>query len=482
MFGSFEDFLNENQRATTGGKLYSKFGQIIVMLGEAETEFSKNKGIVADLSLIGKAVAMKDTLAEKIKSDMNVDSRTFDLALAENVSVANILLENEYAQLPMHEVAAVKDLMLVTENHLPSLVFNIDRSELNGLVESLTKLGYQKQNMHVAFNMNAMEVNMSNTEKTIVESLSFDGTNASGVLSLAEGIELGDVYVAFNECKSSVDLAPLREMQIKRGSRPMKLHEMNRFVMDHLIVKESVASKYGLDLKQDNVPMLEGFKAYDFRSDKFGLQENAIFSRKDLRLEPLSAEAWTKLAHFKESYFTNGWKLEHTPKSIKLTNATDALRMDKVCENYHIELPENGYALIDAIHMIEMAGNKDWSCQGVANALAKLNGSITPDRQTVTAYVSESMGQRVFHPLMASKLREVTEKPNTVNDLLKVIANDQFKTFKVVGSSLNTKLDEADVNSIMKSVVERGAGVIVEGNNLSFEADGVKYSIEVDIK
>lgn len=483
MSQSFNDYLTENTRATSAGQLYSKFGQVVINLGEVQTQFSENKGIKATTALIKKTVALHNALAESFKADQNVRLHNIDMALAENVSTANILLENEYEKLPLHEVAFAKDVILVPESRLPSLVFDVESHDIARLVEDLYSVGYKKKDIHIAINVHEMKVQMQPSDRAIIEALSFDGINASTMLATAKNIDLGDVYVAFNECVCTKELSNITEMKIKTGSKLLKLHEMNRFVMNNLIAAPSEKSDYGLKENEGagEVITCEGFKAYDFKQHEFSIFESSVFSTKDLSVEPHSADAWNKFAQVDEAFIVNGWVIEHDRKTVKLTNANEALRANQTCEQYVFEVKQDGYPLLDLIHIAEQNGNKDWTCQGLAEAILSVDGKVTPDQQTAVSYSISKPSNSTFHPNQAARLREATELTESVDSVLRVIANDQFSSLTIKGSDKTTKLDESTVSGILKSIVENGFTGAITNDTVEFTTDGVTYSLKSNL-
>ncbi|WZW73115.1 hypothetical protein [Vibrio phage TCU-VP03-AIR1] len=481
MLGNFDSFLSENRRQTQGGKIYPKFGQVIVELGTASTEFSKAKGVETTIGMMEKANELKSIMNTKLAEDKNVDEKHFDINLSENVSTVNLLMENEFLALPAHELQQVKSMIMCTEARLPSIV--IKGGSLDQVVAEATKLGYKKSDIHVVFPMREMKINLADSDKLVIESLSIDDNSASEILSMAENIELGDVYVTVESVDSKAELSEITELKIKSGKNALTLAALNRKIMDQFIVKEAKEVSYARERKEDTgLPMLEGFKAYDLKQNITMIEHAQNAFTKEITVAPLSSTAWQNLVDVKEAYFDNGWKLKHNNTSIVLTNAEHAMRAGRVCEEYRVELSEAGYPLLDMIAMMESKGMTRFDCKSFAEAMMKFDGCVTPERQTVTAFVTESASNRVFHPNIMSSLRPVTEMVDDVDSLIRALANDQFSTFKIGQSFSESMLDQETLYSMMESIVSDGVDVSVDGTLIEFKVNATNYLINIDIK
>ncbi|QIW90970.1 hypothetical protein COHAPHLL_00107 [Vibrio phage V09] len=481
MLGNFDSFLSENRRQTQGGKIYPKFGQVIVELGTASTEFSKGKGVETTIGMMEKANELKSIMNTKLAEDKNVDEKNFDINLSENVSTVNLLMENEFLALPAHELQQVKSMIMCTEARLPSIV--IKGGSLDQVVAEATKLGYKKSDIHVVFPMREMKINLADSDKLVIESLSIDDNSASEILSMAENIELGDVYVTVESVDSKAELSEITELKIKSGKNALTLAALNRKIMDQFIVKEAKEVSYARERKEDTgLPMLEGFKAYDLKQNITMIEHAQNAFTKEITVAPLSSTAWQNLVDVKEAYFDNGWKLKHNNTSIVLTNAEHAMRAGRVCEEYRVELSEAGYPLLDMIAMMESKGMTRFDCKSFAESMMKFDGCVTPERQTVTAFVTESASNRVFHPNIMSSLRPVTEMVDDVDGLIRALANDQFSTFKIGQSFSESMLDQETLYSMMESIVSDGVDVSVDGTLIEFKVNATNYLINIDIK
>lgn len=480
MLGNFDSFLSENRRSTQGGKIYPAFGQVFVELGAIATDFSKNKGVETKIQVMEKANELKSIMQTKLFEDVSIDSDKFDINLSENVSAVNMLMENEFLACESTELAQLKGLMMVSEHRLPNLVV---RGDLNTVVSEAIKLGYSKSSIHCIIPANEMTIEMADSDRQIIESMSFDGRTASELLAEASTINLGDVYVTMNDVKSKAELSEMREIKLKSGAHGMTLGALNRHVMSNFVVKEARDTSYATDVVKDTgLPMLEGFKAYDIKRDVTMIEHAQNSFSKDIATAPLSATAWSKLLEQGTVYFANGWKLKHNNTSIVLTNAKHAMRAGRTCKEYRVELSEAGYPLLDMINMMQMSEQTRWDCDAFAHSLMKFDGAVTPERQKVVAFVTESAANRVFHPHLMSELRPVEESVNDVDTLIRAIANDQFKSFKLGQSFSESMLDKETTYSMMENIVENGIDVKTDGDLLTFKVNATEYHIELDIK
>lgn len=482
MLGNFDSFLSENRRQTQSGKIYPKFGQVIVELGTASTKFSNGKGVETTITEMAIANKLKAVMAGKLKEDVNVDHENFDINLSENVSTVNLLMEDEFLGVPPEKLHQLKSMIICTESRLPSIV--IKGGELSDVISESSKLGYKRSDIHVVFPMKEMKINLADSDKLIIESLSFDGRSASEVLSMASDIELGDVYITLESVESEAEITEVSEIKIKSGKNALTLASLNRMILEHFVVKEAKDVSFArAKASNDNaVPMLEGFKAYDIKQTITVIEHAQNAFSKEIDVAPLSATAWQNLVDVTESYFDNGWKLKHNNTSIVLTNANNAMRADRVCEEYRVELSEAGYPLLDMVAMMERNGVTKWDCKSFAEAMTSFDGCITPERQTVSAFVTEALSNRVFHPNIMSKLRPVTEMVDDVDSLIRALANDQFSSFKVAQSFSESMLDKETLYGMMENIVSNGVDVSVDGTLIEFSVNSTNYIVQIDIK
>ncbi|CAM0044199.1 hypothetical protein VPHF86_0094 [Vibrio phage F86] len=481
MIGNFDSFLSENSRQTKSGKIYPKFGQVFVELGLAPTEFSKDKGVETSIAMMREANELNATLRNKLVEDVSIDSDNFDMNLSENVSAVNMLMENEFLSVKPTDLAQLKSMILCSEARRPSLV--IKGGELNDIVTEATKLGYSKRDIHVVFNMNEMKVEFADTEKLVIERMTFDKNTATETLAMASTLNLGDVYITSESVQSKAELVGVNEIKIKSGSRGMTLGALNRHVMSCLVVAESAESSFVPSGRADTgLPMLEGFKAYELKPNVTMIEHAQNAFSKDIVDAPLNSVAWEKLQAVNEVYFGNGWKLKHDSRNLVLTEAVNAMRAGRECQEYRIELSEAGYPLLDLIAMMERSESTRWSCEALAEAILNFDGCVTPERQVIKAYNTVVESNRVFHPRIMSELRPVTEAVNDVDSLIRAVANDQFKSFKIGQSFAETMLDKETIYSMMNHIVENGIDVNVDGDMVEFKVNATNYNIIFDIK
>ncbi|CAL9973298.1 hypothetical protein VPHD479_0169 [Vibrio phage D479] len=470
MFAKFDAFLSENQRATATGKLYSKFGQVVIMLGEAKTSFSKRYADRVTLKQLYKMGELQETFHSRIKAEIGKPARYFDLSLTENIGTANLLMQDVYESLPINDVSLHKSQLLAVESRLPTMVFDATKDDINWIVENAVKLGYKSENVHVVINESTMDVELAESERIIPDRISFGGVTSKELLESISDIELGDVYVAFQEAKCPVQLEEVSEIQIKHRKTAMKVSEMNRHVLNHVIAKPSADSDFGIN-KVDG-PVVEGFKAYEFHlPGERHVFESSVFATPTI--VPMTESGWNKLADTKLAYFSNGWKMQQNNRRIVFTEAKDALRSGKRCTEYVFELKEPGYPLLDVLTMCEGR----FSIDAIARSIPAMNGRTTPDFQTATAFVTEVESNRVYHPGQAHNLRPATQM-NSLNDLVRAISNKQFNEFVVEHIDTDTMLSENSIDSLVEHIVSNGVEMSQSGNEITFDITDVKYKIK----
>lgn len=222
---SFKEFCQEalqldEKLITFGKKAYPKFGQIVILAGGA----GSGKGYVND-TLLGiegnvldvdalKALAVGSTkLSSKIKDETGLDIRGLDLSDAENVKTLHDVLADVYGITRANQQRVFSGVLAAPADRKPNLIFDVtlkDLKKLDDITRNAVNLGYDKQNIHVVWVLNDVELaQQQNLERDrVVPSEILVSTHEGAAITMARIMSMGsdlnryldgDMYIVFNK-------------------------------------------------------------------------------------------------------------------------------------------------------------------------------------------------------------------------------------------------------------------------------------------
>lgn len=221
---TFEDFLNE-KLITFSGKSYPKENQILILAGGA----GSGKGFILN-NLIGlegkvidvdniKSLALKSVkLADKIKTELGHDIKTFNLKNKDDVYKLHQILKTELGITDKYQANIFTSVLSAPEDRKPNLIFDVTLEKLSKLYSitmNVESLGYKKENIHIVWIVNdikiALEQNQSR-DRVVPEDIVFE-THEGVALTIKKILDMGDklkeymdgnIVIAFN--KAGVDV------------------------------------------------------------------------------------------------------------------------------------------------------------------------------------------------------------------------------------------------------------------------------------
>jgi len=222
---TFKEFCQEalkldEKLITFGKRPYPKFGQIVILAGGA----GSGKGFVLS-NLLGiegnvldvdalKALAIGSTkLASRIKQETGVDIKDLNLNDSDNVKKMHEILADVYGITKANQQRVFTAALAAPEERKPNLVFDVtlkDLSKLEKITRNAQNLGYAKENIHVVWVLNDVEMaKQQNLERDrVVPSEILLTTHEGAAITMARIMDMGgtlsryldgDMYIVFNK-------------------------------------------------------------------------------------------------------------------------------------------------------------------------------------------------------------------------------------------------------------------------------------------
>lgn len=165
---SFIKFVSENRELlvekliTFGGKAYPKFGNVVILAGGSGS--GKGFQIKHLLGIEGKVYDVDRLKELAMKSPLMLtkypELKNVNLKNAEDVAKIHDIV-NRKEKLNVKTLTALKKSISTSTNQLPNLIFDTtlhEMSKLQEISEMVLELGYQKQNIHIVWVLNDIEV------------------------------------------------------------------------------------------------------------------------------------------------------------------------------------------------------------------------------------------------------------------------------------------------------------------------------------
>ena len=230
----FIDFFAEQEKMIIseklmifGGRAYPKFGNVVLIVGGA----GSGKGFQLDM-LVGiegkvfdvdalKMLAIKSNIfATRVKEETGHDLKQFDLKIPENVSKIHEILANVYGTTKKAEQLAFTSILAATADRKPNLIFDVtmkDLSKLESISRNVSELGYTKENIHIVWVVNDIEVAVKqNKERNrIVPEEILMATHEGAAMTMKKLLDMGsklekymngDIYLSFNKLEVDTEL------------------------------------------------------------------------------------------------------------------------------------------------------------------------------------------------------------------------------------------------------------------------------------
>lgn len=211
---------------TFNKKAYPKFGNVVILAGGA----GSGKGFVKE-KLLGiegksidvdelKALVMGSTkLAKKIKDETGHDVEEFDLRTSDDVSRLHSIVKMYKLDSKMNK-KLFNSVVLQPKDKKPNLIFDVtlkDITKLNNITLSISDLGYDRNNIHIVWVVNRVEVaKIQNAKRSRVvpEDILIDthkgaSSTMKDILDMGTNLKKymdGDIWFAFNSVGEDTEI------------------------------------------------------------------------------------------------------------------------------------------------------------------------------------------------------------------------------------------------------------------------------------
>lgn len=235
---SFNSFLNEEQQyevlleklVTFGGKAYPKFGTVVIMAGGAGSGkgFVKNKligveGKVLDVDELKTLASKTPSIIKRVKDEMGVDLPELakNLKDPDNVFKLHTIIGEVLQIDSRREQALYASILAADPERKPNVIFDVTLKDLNKLVkitQQASNLGYTRDNIHIVWVVNDIEVAKQQNLKRArtVPSEILVNTHRGAANTMGDIINMGqklkkymdgDIVFAFNKVGVDASLA-----------------------------------------------------------------------------------------------------------------------------------------------------------------------------------------------------------------------------------------------------------------------------------
>ena len=210
---------------TFGKSAYPKFGNIVILAGGAGSGkgFQKNnllgiEGTNVDVDAIKELATRAPKFIERVKREAGRDLSTFDMKKGEDVSRLHYILNDVYKIPDKRNDALFSSILTAHPDRKPNLIFDVtlkDISKLISIASAANDLGYSKQNIHIVWVVNDINVAMKQNKsrsRSVPEEILF-ATHQGAALTMKRILDMDDslkqymdgaIYISFNKIHSDV--------------------------------------------------------------------------------------------------------------------------------------------------------------------------------------------------------------------------------------------------------------------------------------
>jgi predicted kinase len=214
----FKEFLVE-KLVTFGGKAYPKFGNVVILQGGAGSGkgFIKNKllgidGWSFDVDELKDFILHSEIFHKRIKDDMGIDVKTLDLKNPDDVALLHSITK-KYKLDSKFKKTEYQTISMAHPDRKPNLIFDITAKDIKSIAkisDAVTKLGYDKKNIHIVWVLDAVEMAVQKNknrdrhvpEDILIQTHEFASLTAKKLMSMGNDIKKymdGDYWIVFNK-------------------------------------------------------------------------------------------------------------------------------------------------------------------------------------------------------------------------------------------------------------------------------------------
>lgn len=218
---SFRHYLEE-KLITFGGQAYPKFGTVVIMAGGGGSGkgFVKDKllgveGHVFDVDALKTLAAAAPAIEARVRKELGVSLKDVvaDLKDPENVRKLHEII-GDYLKLDDKRTGAFyRSAITAHKGRKPNVIFDVtlkDMQKLQHITTQLERLGYEKENIHIVWVVNDIEVAKEQNAKRkrsipteiLVNAHKGVSSTLSDIINMGDSLKKymdGDIVFAFNK-------------------------------------------------------------------------------------------------------------------------------------------------------------------------------------------------------------------------------------------------------------------------------------------
>lgn len=206
-FNEFNDYLLE-KLITLGGKAYPKFGNVVILAGGGgsgkgfiQSQLLGIQGKTFDVDALKSLAVKSEKITQRVKKELGVDLSQFKVKGAlknpETVSLLHGIIGDELKLPDKEKRAFFSSIMTADPERKPNVIFDVTLKSLqkfDNLISNVTRLGYDKKNIHLVWIINDIEIALKqNAERDrFVKPEILINTHVGAQQTVADIIKLGD--------------------------------------------------------------------------------------------------------------------------------------------------------------------------------------------------------------------------------------------------------------------------------------------------
>lgn len=215
---------------TFGGQAYPKFGNVVIMAGGAGSgkgfvlgNLVGVEGKVLDVDALKTLASKTPAIAKRVKDELGVDLGQLAKSLKNPDNVGKLHdIMGDYLSLDKKVQKNLYTSILAADpDRKPNIVFDVtlkDLGKLNKIAQDVSKIGYDKKNVHIVWVVNDIEVaqQQNKARSRVVPSEILVNTHRGAANTMGDIINMGktlskymdgDIVFAFNKVGVDANLA-----------------------------------------------------------------------------------------------------------------------------------------------------------------------------------------------------------------------------------------------------------------------------------
>jgi len=198
-----------------GKKAYPKFNNVLILAGGAGSGkgFALSSSIlfdgkVFDVDAIKLAAIQSETISKRVKKEKGVDLKSLSLKNPDDVMTLHGLVGDIASK---NRASVISSAKMAISDRKPNLIFDVtlkDIKKLKDISDSVTKIGYKKENIHIVWVMNSykMAAHQNATRDRVVPADILLQTHKGAALTMSSIMKNsestkkymdGDIWVSF---------------------------------------------------------------------------------------------------------------------------------------------------------------------------------------------------------------------------------------------------------------------------------------------